>query len=82
MNAPVPTDSASVAEERAARLRRQAEVVAALAPLLPAHALLWHGEDTVPYECDGLTAYRELPLVVARYGRKVNKYFIGAAGRR
>ena len=37
----------------------------ALAPLLPAHALLWHGEDTVPYECDGLTAYRERPLVVA-----------------
>lgn len=47
------------------RMARQAEVVAALAPLLPAHALLWHREDTVPYECDGLTAYRQLPLVVA-----------------
>ena len=33
--------------------------------MLPAHALLWHGEDTVPYECDGLTAYRQTPLVVA-----------------
>jgi len=32
---------------------------------LPAHALLWHNEDTVPYECDGLTAYRERPLLVA-----------------
>jgi glycolate oxidase len=47
------------------RATRQAEVVAALSTLLPAHALLWHGEDTVPYECDGLTAYRQLPLVVA-----------------
>jgi glycolate oxidase len=32
---------------------------------LPQHALLFRGEDTVPYECDGLTAYREQPLVVA-----------------
>ena len=47
------------------RAAQQALVVAALTPLLPAHALLWHGEDTVPYECDGLTAYRQLPLVVA-----------------
>ena len=30
----------------------------------PAHALLWNREDTTPYECDGLTAYRERPLVV------------------
>ncbi len=44
---------------------RQAEVVAALGAVLPAHAILWHGEDTVPYECDGLTAYRQRPLVVA-----------------
>src|SRR5262245_48128730 len=47
------------------RQRRQAEVVAALSTLLPAHALLWRREDTVPYECDGLTAYRQQPLVVA-----------------
>jgi glycolate oxidase len=33
--------------------------------VLPAHALLWQPEDTTPYECDGLTAYRERPLVVA-----------------
>ncbi|NUZ04196.1 FAD-linked oxidase C-terminal domain-containing protein [Piscinibacter koreensis] len=46
------------------RNRRQAEVVAALRDVLPAHALLWRREDTVPYECDGLTAYREQPLVV------------------
>src|ERR1700712_2928037 len=47
------------------RSRRQAEVVAALSALLPAHALLSRREDTIPYECDGLTAYREQPLVVA-----------------
>ncbi len=65
MNAPLPVDVAAAADARALRSLRQAEVVAALAPLLPAHALLWHLEDTVPYECDGLTAYREHPLVVA-----------------
>ena len=32
---------------------------------MPRHALLWHNEDTVPYECDGLTAYRQRPLLVA-----------------
>lgn len=50
--------------ERAQRLARQAEVVAALAPVLPLHAILFRNEDTVPYECDGLTAYRASPLLV------------------
>jgi glycolate oxidase len=58
MNAPLPTDLALRAE-------RQRAVVAALSAVLPAHALLWRGEETTPYECDGLTAYREAPLVVA-----------------
>lgn len=40
-------------------------MVEALSKVLPGHALLWRREDTVPYECDGLTAYREQPLVVA-----------------
>ena len=44
---------------------RQATVVRALQAVLPAHALLWNREDTTPYECDGLTAYRQRPLVVA-----------------
>ncbi len=61
MNAPTaPTEVT-----RAERAARQAEVVRALQAVLPAHALLWQPEDTVPYECDGLTAYRERPLVVA-----------------
>jgi len=61
MNAP----DTAVQTDRAERTQRQATVVAALSRLLPAHALLWRREDTVPYECDGLTAYREQPLVVA-----------------
>ncbi len=55
---PTYTPSAS---ERAAR---QAEVVAALRAHVPEHALLYQSEDTTPYECDGLTAYRQRPLVV------------------
>ncbi|MDW5442552.1 FAD-linked oxidase C-terminal domain-containing protein [Polaromonas sp. SM01] len=47
------------------RAQHQARVVSALQAVLPAHALLWHKEDTTPYECDGLTAYRQRPLVVA-----------------
>ncbi len=64
MNAPLipPPQDPAVAAQRSAR---QAEVVVALSAVLPSHALLWHKEDTIPYECDGLTAYRALPLVVA-----------------
>ncbi|MBY0236695.1 MAG: FAD-binding protein, partial [Burkholderiaceae bacterium] len=47
------------------RVQAQARVVAALSKHLPNHALLWHAEDTIPFECDGLTAYRQRPLVVA-----------------
>ena len=60
MNAPLTAPALSPVE----RAARQAEVVNALRSLVPAHALLWQSEDTVPYECDGLTAYRERPLVV------------------
>ncbi len=49
----------------AGRAERQQRIVAALAPLLPPGALLWTAEDTTPYECDGLTAYRQRPLAVA-----------------
>jgi glycolate oxidase len=36
-----------------------------LREFLPARSVLWQEEDTRPYECDGLTAYRRLPMVVA-----------------
>ena len=44
---------------------RQREVAAALREFMPEHAILFHDEDTRPYECDGLSAYRQLPMVVA-----------------
>ena len=47
------------------RAERQSQVVRALQAVLPPEALLWQAEDTTPYECDGLTAYRQRPLVVA-----------------
>jgi glycolate oxidase len=43
--------------------RGQQALLAALARLLPADSLLIEEEDLRPYECDGLTAYRQLPLV-------------------
>ncbi len=43
----------------------QVKVVAALLQVVPKHALLWHAEETTPFECDGLTAYRQRPMVVA-----------------
>ena len=46
-------------------LSRQSEVARALREILPARAVLFDEEDTRPYECDGLTAYRQLPMVVA-----------------
>ena len=61
MNSASPAITATPSE----RATRQTEVVQALLQHLPAHALLWHSEDTTPYECDGLTAYRQRPLVVA-----------------
>lgn len=44
---------------------RQRAVVDALRAALPAHCVLFNEEDTRPYECDGLAAYRQLPMVVA-----------------
>ena len=63
MNAVNTSESTQI--EGVDRRARQQQVVDALSQHLPAHALLWHNEDTTPYECDGLTAYRERPMVVA-----------------
>lgn len=41
------------------------ELVRALQTLLPKEAVLYLEEDTRPYECDGLSAYRQTPWVVA-----------------
>ena len=61
MNA--PTSSTDNALLQKSELLTQ--VLRRLAADLPAHALLYRHEDTTPYECDGLTAYRERPLLVA-----------------
>jgi glycolate oxidase len=43
----------------------QAQVILALKAILAPENLLWTDEQTTPYECDGLTAYRQRPLAVA-----------------
>jgi len=49
----------------AVRLRAlRAELAAALADVLPLDAMLTGREQTRPYECDGLTAFRMPPLIV------------------
>ena len=60
MNAPI----SSAHLKSMTHAERQSQVVAALLRVLPAHAVLYTTEDTVPYECDGLTAYRARPLCV------------------
>ncbi|MBX3664934.1 MAG: FAD-binding protein [Burkholderiales bacterium] len=57
MNAPartIPVDN-----------ERQRAVCAALRVFMPETGVLFEREDVTPYECDGLSAYRQLPMVVA-----------------
>ncbi|MBB1076003.1 FAD-binding protein [Rhodoferax sp. 4810] len=61
MNAPATPQEVTPLQ----RSEQQALIVKALQAHLPSHTLLWNSEDTTPYECDGLTAYRQRPLVVA-----------------
>jgi len=55
-------NGATLSSERAAR---QKQLVSILAQLLPTRCILFRAEDTLAYECDALTAYRQVPLVVA-----------------
>ncbi len=57
MNAPLPLDLLQ-------KQKLLEQVLPGLQAVLPINAILWHNEDTVPYECDGLTAYRQRPLCV------------------
>ena len=59
------TDDITAASEPPSSPTLQEQVVDALQAVLPAGALLWTAEQTTPYECDGLTAYRQRPLAVA-----------------
>jgi glycolate oxidase len=55
----------TVAEPVAVDPVRQREVANALRAVLPPTAVLFDHEDVKPYECDGLSAYRQVPMVVA-----------------
>jgi glycolate oxidase len=55
----------AVADKPPIDVARQRAVVSALAAFLPERALLYEREDVQPYECDGLSAFRQLPMVVA-----------------
>src|SRR5438132_1424779 len=43
---------------------RKSAVLAALRAVLPAECVLSQDEELRPYECDGLTAFRQVPLAV------------------
>jgi glycolate oxidase len=43
---------------------RQIEIAAALRKVLPADSVLSRDEELHPYECDGLTAFRQMPMLV------------------
>jgi glycolate oxidase len=55
----------TVVEPVAVDFERQRAVAAALRAFLPREAVLFEREDVTPYECDGLSAYRQVPMVVA-----------------
>ncbi|MGS0980045.1 FAD-linked oxidase C-terminal domain-containing protein [Burkholderia glumae] len=66
MNAAEPAiHPAGTLPDPTTRAQRQREVVQALMAVLPSHCLLHRDEDTAAYECDGLAAWRRLPLAVA-----------------
>jgi glycolate oxidase len=54
----------AVVEKAGVDLSRQRGVVEALRSFLPGPSILFDHEDVKPYECDGLTAYRQVPMVV------------------
>ena len=43
---------------------RRAQLIERLRSIVPSHSLLYRDEDTRPYECDGLSAFRQLPAAV------------------
>jgi len=53
----IPFDDPQIVAERT-------DLVAALRAFLPAESVLEKQEEVRPYECDGLSAYRQLPLLV------------------
>ncbi|WP_114953908.1 FAD-linked oxidase C-terminal domain-containing protein [Sphingosinicella terrae] len=56
--------SISMPEPDAAVLARRDEIAAALRRLAPGARVIDHADELRPYECDGLTAYRQPPMLV------------------
>ena len=54
----------SQANPQTAETRPVTDLVAEFRHFLPAESVLHEAEDLRPFECDGLTAYRQLPLLV------------------
>src|ERR1044072_7566017 len=55
----------AVVERTPVDFARQREIATALRAFMPEASVLFEREDVQPYECDGLSAYRQVPMVVA-----------------
>ena len=55
---------ASVQQQLQAIAMRRRMLIQQLGTILPAQSILYETEELYPYECDGLSAYRQLPLLV------------------
>ena len=60
---------------------RRENIIKALQAFIPANSIIAEEEGLRPFECDGLTAYRELPLIVVlpenadQISRILNEFF-------
>ena len=45
-------------------LSRRGEIISALREIVPGEGVIAEEEELRAYECDGLTAYRQLPMIV------------------
>lgn len=61
----IPMTNGHAQNQNQTNLKHQAAVALELRRVLPADSVLTREEELHPYECDGLSAYRELPMVVA-----------------
>ena len=47
-------------------IARRAEIIASLQTLVPSRCVITAENELRPYETDGLTAYRQLPMIVVQ----------------
>lgn len=58
----LPPEQSDPPETMTAEIRRQ--FITALSRVLPQHGILAEDQELIPYECDGLSAYRQRPMLV------------------